>query len=166
MAIKTTKYIKCTDYKKLSLDAMYDGNQVVLNDLAYNLEAIINTEGPLTYNTLKERLREAFGISKISGKALEIILPILKKLNYMETNNLFDTVIWPDRGIFDIDFVRMGYERQIYDIPMQEIRNVFYEYKNKAIDKNELFHMVLNFFGYSVLTQKASEYLEFVLKNM
>ena len=56
MAIQTKKYIKCDDYKPLNLDLMYEGNKMVLDNLDYDLEAIINTEGPLTYNTLKERL--------------------------------------------------------------------------------------------------------------
>ncbi len=166
MAIQTKKYIKCDDYKPLNLDLMYEGNKIVLDNLDYDLEAIINTEGPLTYNTLKERLREAFGVAKISGKALDVIIPHLKKFGYMETDNLFDKVIWPDRGIYKIDYVRMGYERQIYDIPREEIQNVLIEYYNEGYRAEDLYHKVLNFFGYSVLTKKALEYLEFVLKKM
>ena len=84
----------------------------------------------------------------------------------METDNLFDKVIWPDRGIYKIDYVRMGYERQIYDIPREEIQNVLIEYYNEGYRAEDLYHKVLNFFGYSVLTKKALEYLEFVLKKM
>ena len=90
---KETKYLKCEDYIPLSLDLMYDGDSKTLSNLDYDLENIINTEAPLTYNTLKERLRECFGIKKISGKALDIILDHLKRLEYEESDNLFDKTI-------------------------------------------------------------------------
>lgn len=166
MAIQTKKYYKCDDYKPLNLDMMYEGNATVLNNLDYDLEAIINTEAPLTYNTLKERLREAFGIAKISGKALEIIQTHLNRFGYEETDNLFDKVIWADRGVYQMDYVRIGYQRQIYDIPKEELKNVLIEYLNEGYRDEELYHKVLNFFGYQVLTAKALEYFDFVMKNI
>lgn len=166
MAILEKKYIKCSDYKPLNLDLMYEGNSEVLKNLDFDLENIVNTEGPLTYNTLKERLREAFGIGKISQKALDIIIPHLKSFGFMETTNLFDNVIWPDRGIFDINYIRVGYVRQIYDIPKEEISNVVKEYIKEGYTKEELYHKVLYYFGYQVLTAKALEYLDFVCKNL
>ena len=163
--IKTKVYQKATNLKKLSLDLMYDSDPTTLSNLDYNLEAIINTEAPITYNILKERLRECFNVSKISQKALDIIIPHLKKFNFEETNNLYDFVIWPDSGIDNIDYVRMGYTRQIYDIAREEIENVMKEY-DLQISKEELYHKVLNFFGYEVLTKKANEYLDFVYNNL
>ncbi len=166
MAILEKKYIKCNDYKPLNLDLMYAGNKDVLDNLDFDLENIVNTEGPLTYNTLKERLREAFGIGKISQKALDIIIPHLKQFNFKETNNLYDNVIWPDRGIFDINYIRVGYVRQIYDIPKEEISNVAKDYINEGLKGEELYHKILYYFGYQVLTAKAQEYLHFVCKNL
>lgn len=163
---KEINYLRCTDYVKLNLDAMYEGNQKTLKDLDYDLENIINTEAPITYNILKERLRECFGIKKISGKALDIILDHLNKLGYQETDNLFDKTIWADAGVVDINYVRVGYQRQIYDIPREEISNVCLKLKAEGYKKDDLYHAVLKYFGYEVLTEKAREYLNFVFKNL
>lgn len=163
---KEVKYLKCEDYIPLNLDMMYEGNATVLKNLDYDLENIINTEAPVTYNILKERLRECFGIKKISGKALEIILNHLSKLGYEETDNLFDKTIWPDRGVYELDYVRMGYQRQIYDVPREEISNVCLLYISQGYKGDELYHMILRYFGYEVLTEKAREYLDFVTKRL
>lgn len=166
MAIKEKEYVKASELRSLSLDEMYKGSSIVLENLSYDLNNIINTEGPITYNTLKERLRECFQVAKISGKALDIIIPQLKKFNFEETDNLFDKTIWPDQGVYNIDYVRVGYQRQIYDIPREEISNVFKEYINLGLAEEELYHKVLNYFGYQVLTKKAFEYLNFVYKKL
>ena len=162
---KEIKYIKCEDCINLNLDMMYAGDSNTLNNLDYDLESIINTEAPITYNILKERLRECFNIKKISGKALDVILEHLKKFGYAETDNLFDKTIWAD-GIKDINFIRVGYQRQIYDIPREEISNVMLKYIDEGYIGDDLYHMILKYFSYEVLTEKAREYLNFVFKKL
>ncbi len=143
---------------------MYEGNIETLKKLDEYLKQIVLTESPLTYNTLKERLREIFEVGKISSKALEIILEHLNKYNFKETYNLYDNVLWKDDNL-DIAYLRVSYQRQIYDIPKEEMALIFNEFKNeKNID--ELYHKVLNYLGYSVLTKKAKDYLDFVYKNL
>ena len=102
---KEIKYIKCEDYIGLNLDMMYARDAKTLKNLDYDLESIINTEAPITYNILKERLRECFGIKKISGKALDVILDHLGRFGFVETDNLFDKTIWAD-GVKEINFIR------------------------------------------------------------
>ena len=153
------KYIRCNNLIKISLDDLYDGVNNSYNKLKENIKNIILTEAPLTINTLKARLREAFNVAKISQKALDIINEILDSLNIIRTNNLYDDVIWPSSGIFDIDGFRINSDRQIYDIPYQEMILLFLDYN---LSGEELYRAILSYFGLQVLTKKAFDYLAFV----
>ena len=73
---------------KMDLNSMYDGNQATMQALDNNLLSIVNTEAPITMNLVKARLREAFGIGKISQKALDVIEDHIKKLGFKQTDNL------------------------------------------------------------------------------
>ncbi len=160
------KYMRCSDYIVLNLDLMYEGDSKTIANLDYDLENIVNTEAPLTYNTLKERLRECFQIKKISGKALDIILEHLNRFGFKETDNLFDKTIWADTNTTDINYVRVGYQRQIYDVPREEISNVCLKYIAQGYEGDELYHKVLMYFGYEVLTEKARQYLNFIFEKL
>lgn len=166
MEIITKEYVLTTNLKHVSLEDLYNSSEVALSNLANDIKLIVETEAPLTFNTLKERLRQCLNIGKISQKALDVIMPIFNQFNFKLTDNLLDKTIWPTSGIFDIEYVRMGYQRQIYDIPLEEIRNVVNYYNNLSTNDNELFHSVLTFFGYQVLTQKANTYLTWVKSTL
>lgn len=166
MEIITKEYVLTTNLKHVSLEDLYNSSEVALSNLAYDIKLIVETEAPLTFNTLKERLRQCLNIGKISQKALDVIMPIFNHFNFKLTDNLLDKTIWPTSGIFDIEYIRMGYQRQIYDIPLEEIRNVVNYYNNLSTNDNELFHAVLTFFGYQVLTQKANTYLTWVKSSL
>ncbi len=166
MSIKEKEYIRSKDLKKINLDDLYSGSTVAHEDLVYDIKMIINTEAPITYNIFKERLRECFGVAKISGKALEIIMPIIRENDFKETDNLYDKTLWPRDGVFDIDYVRCGIQRQIYDVPFEEIKNVVINFKGQSSSEDELFHAVLDYFGYEVLTKKANEYLAWIYKHI
>ena len=147
---------------KMDLNSMYDGNVKTLNNLDENLINIVNTEAPITMNLVKARLREAFNIGKISQKALDIIEEHIKKLGFKKTDNFYDEVLWPASGIFNIDYLREGYERQIYDVPYQEMKNLA---DNLNLKGEELYREILKHFGFEVLTKKASDYLKFIEKR-
>ena len=153
------KYTRCNNLIKMSLDDLYDGINNSYNKLKENIKNIIIAEAPLTLNTLKARLREAFNVAKISQKALEFINEILDSLHVIKTNNLYDDVIWPESGIFDMDGFRVDSDRQIYDIPYQEMILLFIDYN---LSGEELYRAILSYFGLQVLTEKAYNYLEFV----
>lgn len=157
--MRTKDYVKYTNFKSISLDGMYEGNSEVLANLEDNILNIINVEAPITLNTLKQRLREAFNVKKISQKALDIILDIINKNNIVVTNNLYDDVYWPSSGEFDVKELRINYVRQIYDIPYQELKLLVYDLN---LCGEELYRSILAYFGYEVLTEKARTYLEFI----
>lgn len=157
--LKTINYIKFKDFKPISLDGLYKGEAVVLSNLKYNIKMIIETEAPITVNILKARLREAFGVKKISQKALDIIIEIIKEFEVITTDNLYDVVLWPEGGVYDIDYLRINSALQIYDIAYQELL-ILVNHLN--LSGEELYRAILNYFGYEVLTEKARNYLEFV----
>lgn len=155
------------NYKKaklydMNLNSLYEGSDYAFELLDKNLLSIVDTEAPLTMNTLKARLREAFNIGKISGKALDIIEPRIEALGFNKTDNFYDTVLWPSGGVFDVDYLREGIQREIYDIPYQELYNLVCEID---LYGEELYRKILEYFGGQVLTHKAEEYLKFIEKK-
>lgn len=155
------KYNKAKLYS-MNLDSLYEGSDYAYELLDKNLISIVNTEAPVTMNTLKARLREAFNIGKISGKALEIIESRINALGFNKTDNFYDTVLWPSGGVFDVDYLREGIPREIYDIPYQEMKNLV---NTISLKGEELHRKILEYFGGQVLTHKASEYLKFIEKK-
>ena len=143
----------------MDLNSLYEGNEKAFELLDKNLISIVNTEAPVTMNTLKARLREAFNIGKISGKALEIIETRINALGFNKTDNFYDIVLWPSGGVFDVTYLREGLARDIYDIPYQEMYNLVCEIDSYG---EELYRKILEFFNLQVLTHKAEEYLKFI----
>ena len=151
-------YRRFNNLIKMTLDDLYEGNINTLNSLKENIYNVVNVEAPVTLNTLKSRLREAFGVAKISQKALDIIMDDIKELGLKTTDNLYDIVLWPKEGIFDIDELREG-DRLIYDIPYQEMVILA---KELDLSGEELYRAILSHFNLQVLTKKALDYLAFV----
>lgn len=146
----------------MTLDDLYQGNSNTLEALKENIYNIVDMEAPLTLNTLKARLREAFGVAKISQKALDIIMEDIKELGLKTTENLYDIVLWPKTGIFDINELREG-DRLIYDIPYQEMVILA---SSLNLRGEELYRAILAHFGLQVLTKKAEDYLKFIEKKL
>ena len=69
--------------------------------------------------------------------------------------------MWPKEGVFEIDYLRSGYERQIYDVPYQEMNNLV---KELNLSGEDLYRKILAHFGFEVLTKKAEDYLKFIEK--
>ena len=159
--MSTIKYSKAKLYN-MNLDSLYEGSDYAYELLDKNLISIVNTEAPLTLNTLKARLREAFNIGKISGKALDIIESRINALGFNKTDNFYDYVLWPSGGVFDVTYLREGIVREIYDIPYQELFNLVSEID---LYGEELYRKILEYFGGQVLTHKAEEYLKFIEKK-
>ena len=146
----------------MNLNSLYEGSDYAYELLDKNLLSIVTNEAPITMNTLKARLREAFNIGKISGKALEIIDSRIEALGFNKTDNFYDTVLWPSGGVFEVDYLREGVAREIYDIPYQEMYNLVKELNYRG---EELYRKILEYFGGQVLTHKAEEYLKFIEKK-
>ena len=154
--MKAKRY-EYANLKKMDLNSLYEGSQRTEELLEENILEVVRVEAPVTMNTLKARLREAFNIGKISQKALDIINDIIKDNELVITDNLYDKVLWPRSGEFKVDYLRDG-DRQIYDIPHQEMKNLVID-----LNKNgeELYRAILAHFGGQVLSKKAELYLRY-----
>lgn len=157
--LKEIKYKKFNNYKPITLDGIYKGDLQTLSNLDFNINEIVNTEAPITLNTLKARLREAFNVKKISQKALDIIYDRIVKLGIICTDNLYDMVYWPESGVFKVEALRINSDRQIYDVPNQELKLLVAELN---LTGEQLYRKILEYFGYEVLTEKARVYLEYI----
>ena len=159
ISMKTVNYVRCNELTHITLDNMYSGDPNTMKILDKNITNIINTEAPLTLNTLKARMRESFDVKKISGKALDIIMDRVNKLGFKYEEDLYDIVIWPTSGEFRIDYLRINSDRLIYDIPYQELVNLARDFH---LNGEELYRAILGYFNLEVLTAKALEYLKYI----
>lgn len=159
--MKTINYNQAVNLKHLTLDDLYNNFSSIEGYLSENIKNVIETEAPVTLNTLKARMREVFDVAKISGKALEFIMNEIKKSGYVLKDEIYDTVIWPSSGVFKVDYLRINSNRLIYDIPPVELKNLVNELN---LSGEELYRAILKYFGLEVLTKKAREYLEYVEK--
>ena len=156
--MKEIKY-EFAKIKKISLDDLYQGSTKAYQKLDELLIDIVNKEAPITMNILKLRLRTSFGVDRIREKAQTIIDNEIKKLGFTITDNLYDIVLWPKEGTFNVDYLRVGIERTIYDVPYQEMVNLAASLNKKG---EELYREILKYFGFEVLTKKALDYLKFI----
>ena len=79
----------------------------------------------------------------------------------VSTDNLYDIVYWPKSGEFKVEELRINFNRQIYDVPHQEMKLLV---KDLSLSGEELYRAILNYFGYEILTEKARTYLEYIEK--
>ena len=159
--MKTINYERAVNLKHITLDDLYNNFSAISNTLSNDIKIIVETEAPLTLNTLKARMREIFDVAKISGKALEFILDELNKGKYIMEDEIYDTIIWPSRGKYNIDYLRINSDRLIYDIPYQEFVNLARCYD---LSGEELYRELLKYFNLEVLTQKARDFLTYIEK--
>ena len=78
------------------------------------------------------------------------------------TSNLYEEILWPSSGVFEIDYIRINSGLQIYDIAYQELIVLTKDLMRNGLKGEELHRAVLTFYNYEVLTEKASEFLKFI----
>ncbi len=157
----TKDYKRASNLIHITLDQIYNDLGSVASLIDKNLINIVDAEAPLTLNTLKSRFREIFDVAKISSKALDIIMDRVNALGIIYEEELYDFVIWPSSGKFDVNYLRINSDRLIYDIPPVELKNLRDSFN---LNGEELYREMLKYFNLEVLTEKARNYLEYVEK--
>ena len=160
--MKKVEYVKCSNFHYLTLNGLYNGDYDSLKNLDLNILRIIEMESPISLNMLKARLREAMNIKKISQKALDIINDRLDFYGIVRTDNFYEEILWPKEGVFEVDYLRVGGDLQIYDIAYQELTNLTKELIKQGLSGETFYRKVLEFFGLEVLSEKALNYLKFI----
>lgn len=157
-------YLTCDELKMPSLEALYKGSAEALKTLEYNINCLVQTEAPIALSLFNKKIRETLGVKKISQNAFKIIVEMIEKLGFVIENNDFDPIIWPEVGPYEMKYFRENSKRTIYQIEKSELKLLINDLKEKSTDKNELYHNVLKYLGFEVLTKKASEYLDYVVE--
>ena len=103
--------------------------------------------------------KKCIKVNRKKKKALDIIYDRIVKLGIICTDNLYDMVYWPKSGVFKVEALRINSDRQIYDVPNQELKLLVAELNMSG---EELYRKILEYFGYEVLTEKARVYLEYI----
>ena len=155
-------YLVCNELKMSSLEDLYSGSEEALNILEYNINCLVQTEAPIALSLFNKKIRETLGVKKISQNAFKIIEAVINKLDFVIEYNEFDPIIWPEVGSYQMRYFRENSGRTIYQIEKSELKLLIDSLYTENMDKKVLYHQVLNYLGYEVLTKKAEEYLNYV----
>ena len=160
--MKKVEYVRCNDLRYINLNGLYNQDYASLKNLDHSILKVIEMESPVSLNTLKARLREAMNIKKISQKALDIINERLDYYKIMRTSNLYEEILWPSEGVFEIDYIRVNSGFAIYDVAHQEMKVLVKDLMSKGYKGESLYREILSFYGFEVLSEKALEFLKYI----
>ena len=129
------------------------------------VEETINTESPVSFETIRNRIKEKSNIQNMSSKAKNRFTFLLKQFSANTTVDQTQEFYWKssDRTI---NKIRIQSDRDLYDIPKEEILCAMHQVLKVQgdINKEDLFRCTLDAFDYgqSVLSKKNYDRLEYV----
>lgn len=122
------------------------------------LQKIVEEEGPIAYNVLKARAKEALGINQMKGKGEDILLHHLGRLSFPRSDDyLGNQFYWPySNSEHRVEAFRSS-DRDILDIPKEEImclanRIILSQVK---IKKEDLVRLLADKMGIGVISSRA-----------
>ncbi len=141
----------------------YDNEYGFDHNLPELLQLIIQIEGPVSYETIKDRIREFSSLQNISQKAKSRLDSAL--LHFRDfTDDQTQKFYWPSSNR-KVGTFRVG-NRDLYDIPREEIACCMKQIIDiqQSLEKEDLFKLTLSAFEYGsgVLNNKNLERLEYV----
>ena len=154
------KKVKSATYVNYDNDYGYDGR------LRGLLSDIITAESPVAFETIKARVRDYSNIQSMSSKARNRLEIALKSMGFAMTADHQQMVYWRPGSAMDIDKFRVNSDRDIYDIPKEEILCAMKQILavQVQLSNEDLFRCTLEAFGYgqAVLSKKNQDRLEYV----
>ena len=119
---ETKEYVEANGLIPLSYSPDFGFNEANMNR---NIDNIINTEGPVSFNIIKKHIKDAASLKKLSAKAEEYIKLALAKLDYVVSLDFDEkgkeiSVYWPKDMSNMMTYFRLS-NRDINDIPREEI---------------------------------------------
>lgn len=113
----------CKAYEKMPKYTYveYDNDKGFNYKLRALIVEVVNKEAPISFETLKDRVKENSNIKSMSDKAKERLIKILESLNLPTTKDQYQNVYWSRRGDKQVEIFRINSNRDIYDIPKEEI---------------------------------------------
>lgn len=156
----TLKYNKF----KYNSQITYDNEDGYSYHIKKFLESLINTESPISFETIKTRVREYSNIQSMSSKAKMKLEAELRAFGNV-TKDQTQLVYWADNKR-EVSHFRPNTDRDLYDIPKEEIVCVMKQILKVQLEMSEedLFRCTLETleYGQAVLNKKNLDRLTYV----
>lgn len=132
------------------------------------VEVIINAEAPIAMTLLKKRVREFLSLSRITPTVDKQIRSTLAALSCrgeeIKGSNIYIWALGQEKDSYP--FFRVGGDRELNEVPYQEIANAMEDILTLqgALAPEDLYRLVNEQFGNSVLSDKSRSYLSLCLR--
>ena len=144
----------------------YDNDSGYSSNIKNFIHSVVNVESPVTFNTIKERVRENSNIQSMSSKAKSRLQYIVNTLGLKVTIDENQRVYWANGSDTNIQTFRINSERDLDDIPKEEIFSAMNQVINiqEELVVEDLYKLTLEALGYGqgVLSKKNYNRLEYV----
>ena len=157
----TKEYIKSSNLPKVYYD-----NELGFDNSIYDIiPLIIQTESPVSFEIIKNTVRDNSNMSVFRDKAQKRLKAILDTFLSSSTVDQTQRFYW-NKDDKELNYFRLASGRDLYDISKEEILACMIQVKNIQGDilKEDLYKLTLQAFDYgqSVLNSKNIDRLEFV----
>lgn len=158
----------CKAYEKMPayIYVEYDNDKGFNYKLRALIVEVVNKEAPISFETLKDRVKENSNIKSMSDKAKERLIQTLESLNLPTTNDQYQNVYWSRIGDKQVESFRINSNRDIYDIPKEEIICAMKQIISiqGALKPEDLYKETLKAlcYGQSVLNKRNIERLDYI----
>ncbi|MES2829759.1 MAG: DUF3320 domain-containing protein [Bacteroidota bacterium] len=127
---------------------------------------IVQTEAPISKNLLHKRLLNAWGISRMGGRASKYLDDLITNMELQQTENLKRTFYWKSsQGSANYKDFRISAaespKREAEDLPPEEVANAIHQVLRNQISlsKQDLMRETARYFGYTKLGILVETYL-------
>lgn len=163
-SVLTDEYLEEIDYS--TVDEFYE-NRYLKQKAAGILKEVVETEGPILFDTLCRRVMIRFNLTVLTDKMRNHFSSIL---SISGVHIDIEDTVWTSvesKGMFN-SFRIPGEKRDFFDIPKCEIRSaILFTLKNQlSLTEEELQREVFKVFGYNMLGEKAKKYLSTIILDM
>ena len=153
----------------ISTRISYDNDYGYDSRLRSVLSSIIDAESPVSFETIKTKVRENSNIQNMSSKAKARLEMALRSFDSYSTNDQTQRFYWSS-SMFnsqDLKKFRVGSKRDLYDISKEEIlcaMKQILDVQGEIENLDDLFRLTLAAFDYgsAVLNTKNQERLQYV----
>lgn len=158
----------CKAYEKMPayIYVEYDNDKGFNYKLRALIVEVVNKEAPISFETLKDRVKENSNIKSMSDKAKERLVQTLESLNLPTTKDQYQNVYWNRKVVKQVESFRINSNRDIYDIPKEEIICAMKQIISiqGSLKPEDLYKETLKAlcYGQSVLNKRNIERLDYI----
>ena len=161
ITLNSTPYKKASGLGRVS----YDNDRGFSQGLPGMIQKIIDTEGPVAFETIKQRVKDYSNIKVFSAKAnqrLEYCIKPYPNVSFDQTQKFY----WPLKAPQKLEVFRENSGLDIYDIPKEEIFACMVQVAKMqgGVNREDLYKLTLQALKpkTTTLNQKAMERMDYV----